>query len=213
MLNLNEKKEEKKQEKNRVKIIYFLLLGLFIITLSLYIYQKVFVPEEVKTSNENNNSSIIVDEQTEDESKETSVVNTKDDNEVDVENIKTVIKEFIPKFYTYDGNNHGAYLEASKPYLTNDFYKELVITDDADTTVPVYFYRNVTDISFKDYEVNDSIYSFVVDVKADLLDEQKTKLSTVRVEFNIDLVKEKNEWKISYFTLIGKSLTENETTN
>lgn len=213
MLNLNEKKEEKKQEKNRVKIIYFLLLGLFIITLLLYIYQKVFAPEEVKTSNENNNSSIIVDEQTEDESIETSVVNTKDDNEVEVENIKSVIKEFIPKFYTYNGNNHGAYLEASKPYLTNDFYKELVITDDADTTVPVYFYRNVTDISFKDYEVNDGIYSFVVDVKADLLDEQKTKLSTVRVEFNIDLVKEKSEWKISYFTLIGKSLTENETTN
>lgn len=204
--------KESKREKNRAKKIYFLLLSVFIIGLSIYLYQRMFPTDAIKKT-EDTKETMIIHDQIKHENNDSKSDGAKETSKDDVEEIKDVIKEFISAFYTYDENKRGEHLEASKPYLKDDFYKELVLTDDENTKVPFFSYRNVKDISFLDYTKNEDTYRFVVDTTSELLDDKKTRISTVGIEFNIDVAKVKNDWKVSYFTLVGKSIVDDETTD
>lgn len=189
----------KKDNLKREKKIYFLIVSVFVITGTIFIFNKFH--NHPKPDKDNN---IIVKDSIKSED------NSIDFNNKEQENLKNIVKEFINTYYSYDKNNPQINITNSQKFLTDDFYKELLAVDDENTKVPAYAYRKVTDIELTDAEKDGANFRYTALVKCDLLDENNKKISKLRVEFCIDLTKVNNEWKIPYFTLTGQGIEKYE---
>lgn len=189
----------KKDNLKREKKIYFLIVSVFVITGTIFIFNKFH--NHPKPDKDNN---IIVKDSIKSED------NSIDFNNKEQENLKNIVKEFINTYYSYDKNNPQINITNSQKFLTDDFYKELLSVDDENTRVPAYAYRKVTDIELTDAEKDGANFRYTALVKCDLLDENNKKISKLRVEFCIDLTKANNEWKIPYFTLTGQGIEKYE---
>ncbi|MEG0235870.1 MAG: hypothetical protein RSB77_05425 [Bacilli bacterium] len=181
------------------KKIYFLIVSVFLIAGTIFIFNKF---HNVHKPNEDN--TLILKDSIK------SNHNLVDFDDKEQENLKNIVKEFINTYYSYDKTNMQINITDSQKYLTEDFYKELLSVDDENTKVPTYSYRKVKNIEITNFEKEDEIFRYTALVECDLLDKNNNKISNLRVEFCIDLTKVNDTWKIPYFTLIGKGIQKYE---
>nr|WP_195366205.1 hypothetical protein [[Eubacterium] tenue] len=198
MKNNNLKKQKK---------IYFLIVSVFILTGTIFLYTKFFINTE---SNKNDDSVLIKNDDLTIKNSINSKENLSDFNDTDQKNLKNIVKDFINIYYSYDKNNPQINITNSQKYLTDDFYKELLLVADENTKVPTYSYRKVTNIELTNAEKEDAVFRYTALVESDLLDENNNKISKLQVEFCIDLTKVNDTWKIPYFTLTGTGIQKYE---
>ncbi|MBH0158707.1 hypothetical protein IHV10_20190 [Fictibacillus sp. 5RED26] len=196
-----------RQGNKNLKRIYLATVVLFITAVVLFFFQQKQPVQEKKTETANDLiiESGVQEDTMSDYEKEKAAIKKKNREEVG-----ETVTDFIKAYYTYDANNRFKSLEDAKPYLSRDFYEELKKTEDESTKVPIHAYREVTKISLQDYLRMGENHTIIAKTTAELFDEKKKPLSTIGVEFHFNVVREDNEWKISYFALFGKSLESNE---
>ena len=193
-------KDSKDNGLKKEKKIYCILVSVFIITGAIFIFNK-FIIGDKSTAVDNDvvaKDSINIDEN------KASI----DDKEQD--KLKQIVKEFISTYYAYDKDNPLKNITDSKKYLTDDFYNELYNVEMENTKVPTYAYRKVISIELTDFEQDENVYRYTALVYSDLIDENKQKYHKTKVEFCIDLTKDSGDWKISYFTLLGRGIQKYE---
>ncbi|MCA1028839.1 hypothetical protein [Cytobacillus kochii] len=199
----------KGERNSKLKKIYLIAVVIFIGAIILYFLQQ--GKTDVENKNNDEEDSLIIDENND---KNENTEDTEEDSSVkisdkDLDTMKDTVFSFINGYYRYDYENVDQNLVDTKSALTEDFYKELKLSQSENTKVPVFAYREVKDIKLVSYEIVNNVPSFLAEVTAELLDENKEKLSTVKVEFYVDMVKVKNDWKISYLTMVGTSIEDN----
>lgn len=149
--------------------------------------------------------SLIVEDTTSNVQNEEKDVKGERENKSSEEN-KGRIQKFIEAYYTYDYKSPSRHLEKSEDFLTSDFYQELKSVEDNNTKPPVFAYRHVINVKVFETNQEEKMGQWTAEVTADLLNEKKEKISTILVEFTLDVKKD----KVSYFTVIGKRIKQYE---
>lgn len=192
----------------RQKKMFLILVVVFILAIALYAYSK--ITEDTVSSNPKEDDLINSSDVSTVDSDYMLDESNNDVEEEEEENMRALIKEFIAVYYSYDYKNPLQHVELAEPYLTKDFYAELYDSEMNSMEAPVYKYRKITDIKYYDLELDKTQSEWRVMADAELFDEENNLISTITVEFNINLLKESDGWKVSYFSLIGKGIEVNE---
>ncbi|MCE4051673.1 hypothetical protein [Bacillus sp. Au-Bac7] len=178
-----------------------IILGLVVVGFILFIAIKMQMDKQLEKAE----SSLIMEDSTS-KVQEEEKPKYEEQEDKTVEESKARIQKFIETYYSYDYKNPSQHLEKSEDFLTPDFYKELKIMEENDMKPPVFAYRDVTNVEVMETKNEEIMGQWTAEVTADLWNEKKEKMSTVLVEFTLDIKKD----KIAYFTVIGKRIEQYE---
>lgn len=178
-----------------------IILGLLIIGSILFIAIKMESNKQLEEAE----GTLIVEDTASNVQDEDKDIKEEKENKSSEEN-KRRIQQFIEAYYAYDYKSPSRHLEKAEDFLTSDFYQELKSVEDNNTKPPAFAYRNVTNVEVMETTQEEKMGQWTAEVTADLLNEKKEKISTILVEFKIDIKKD----KVSYFTVIGKRIKQYE---
>lgn len=200
VLNLDSSAKEKRQ--SQIKL-FFLMVIILVSAMALYFT----IPSETEDNSTQSDPAKeeFFDHEKENNRKSDRLINEHDIEDSEKEKIQIVSKKFITEYYSYDHKKNDN-LAKAKSYLTPEFYDELKNVEEK----VGFSYRGINDISFRSFEVNNGIPRLQVYVETSQLNEKKQMVRTVDVQFDIELKRQKNDWKVSYFSVIGKGIKEHE---
>lgn len=200
VLNLDASAKEKRQ--SQIKLLFLMV---FILGAAMVLYFTMPSEAEDKSSQSEPAKEVFIDHEKENNLKSDRLINEHDIEDAEKEKIQRVSKKFITEYYSYDHKKNDN-LAKAKNYLTPEFYAELKNGEEK----VGFAYRVIDDISFRNFEVNNGIPRLQVYVETSQLNEKKQIVRTVDVQFDLDLKRQKNDWKVSYFSVIGKGIKEHE---